>query len=629
MLYGYAGQTLRIDLSSQTIEKEPLKKEWVENYIGGRGFTAKILYDENPPRVDPFDPENRFIIAMGPLSGLFLPASGKTHFCTKSPATGGYGDSNMGGHFGVNMKYAGYDVTIIKGRAQHPSYILIDNDRIEIRPADQYWGKGSTRVEEAMKKELGEDFQVLTIGEAGENRVNFACISHDFGRQAGRIGIGAVLGSKNIKAIAVRGTKSIPVVDPKGLLKKGKETYAACRKKPGFTGWTPEGTAGITNWCNDVGALPTRNFKTSHCDYADDINGKAILKELKITDKGCFSCPIPCGKYGLAKTRLGKAYVEGPEYETLSLLGSNCELSDIHGIAYANYICDELGLDTCSAGVVVGFALECYEKGYISKEEMGMDAKWGDLESIVHILKIIAGRKGIGDVLALGVRDAAKQIGHDSDEFAIHVKGLEWTGYESRNAPGMMLGYMTADVGAHHGRCWVLGSDVANAVGGNKDANVHDLISQGADFTTIPKADHKQVVPLVLKSQHLRPAFDILGTCRLQYMEIGLETEYYEDLYYYATGKRMDFNTDLLKLSEKIWHLNRMFNKREIPDFGRKYDYPPARFTREAIPSGPNKGHRVKMEVIEEMLDTYYAARGWDDNGIPTQETLERHNLTA
>ncbi len=627
MLYGYAGHTLRIDLTKSVVKKEPLNPEWVDDYIGGRGFTAKILYDENPPKVDPFDPKNRFIIAMGPLSGLFLPASGKTHFCTKSPATGGYADSNMGGHFGVNMKYAGFDVTIIKGKAATPSYIFIDNDTIEIRPANDLWGKGSTIVEEELKQRLGDDFQILTIGQAGENRVNFACISHDFGRQAGRTGIGAVLGAKNIKAMAVRGTQSIPVFDPKGLLKKGKETFQACREKPGFTGWTPEGTAGITNWCNDVGALPTRNFKTSNCDYADKINGRAILKELKITDKGCFSCPIPCGKYGLAKTHLGKVYVEGPEYETLSLLGSNCELTDIHAIAHTNWVCDELGLDTCSAGAVVSFALECFEKELITREQMGVDVKWGDLDSIVHILNIIAKREGIGDVLAQGVKKAAEVIGHGSDKFAIHVKGLEWTGYESRNAPGMMLGYMTADVGAHHARCWVLGSDVATAVGGDKDANVHDLISGGADFKTIPKADHKNVVPLVLKSQHLRPAFDILGTCRLQYMEIGLETKYYEELYYCATGKKLDFEKNLLTLSEKIWHLNRMYNAREIPGFGREQDYPPARFTQEAIPSGPNKGHVMSMEIVEEMLDSYYAARGWDENGIPTRETLEKFNL--
>jgi len=623
MIYGYAGTTLRIDLTSKKIIKEPLKQEWVDEYIGGRGLTAKILFDENPPMVDPYDEENIFIIAMGPLNGHFLPASGKTHFCTKSPATGGYGDSNMGGHFGVNMKYAGYDVTILKGKARQPSYILIDDDNIEIRSAEKYWGKYSADVEEEMKKDLGEDFQILTIGPAGENLVKFACISHDFGRQAGRIGIGAVLGSKNVKAIAVRGTKSVPVFDPEGLLKKGKETYAACKAKPGFKAWTPQGTAGITDWCNNIGALPTRNFQTSHCNYAEKINGQSILREIKITDKGCFACPIPCGKYSYAKTRLGNVYVEGPEYETLALLGSNCEISNIHEIAYLNYICDELGLDTCSGGVVVSFALECYEKGLITKEDMGMDVKFGELESIVHILKIIAYKKGIGKVLAEGVRGASEIIGHDSGKFAIHVKGLEWTGYESRNAPGMLLGYMTADIGAHHGRCWVLGNDVA----GSTDAgNTTDLILGEQNTSTMPKAKHEHVVPIVLKSQHTRPIFDILGTCRLQYMEIGLEVDYYEDLYYTVTGKKIKWD-ELLKLSEKIWNLTRMYNYREISDFGRKYDYPPARIYEEPIPDGPNKGHYISIDIIEEMLDEYYRARGWDSNGIPTEETLKKFRL--
>ena len=627
MMYGYAGNILRVNLSSGRITKEALKEELASEYIGGRGFTAKILYDENPPGIEPFHEDNRFIIATGPLNGLFLPASGKTHFCSKSPVTGGYGDSNMGGHFGVAMKYAGYDIAILQGRAKTPSYLFIDDDRIEIRSAQAYWTRGSTEVEAQMKMDLGEDFQILTIGPAGENLVNFACISHDFGRQAGRLGIGAVLGSKNIKAIAVRGTKDIPVFDPKGLLKKGKEAYQACRERPGFLDWTPEGTAGITNWCNDIGVLPTKNFQTSNCDYADKINGKSIVSELKITDKACFSCPIPCGKYGHAKTALGDAYVEGPEYETLALLGSNCELDDIHGIAYANFICDELGLDTCSSGVVVGFALECYEKGMISHEEMGMDVKWGDLASIVHILKQISAREGIGDTLALGVRDASRKIGKGSEEFAIHVKGVEWTAYESRNAPGMMLGYLTSDIGAHHGRCWVLGQDLASAVGSGSGGTVFDMVSGGASFDQIPKASHEGVAPIVIKSQHLRPTFDILGTCRFQYLELGLELENYEQFYYHATGKTLDYENDLIRLSEKIWHLNRMFNKREISDFGRKYDYPPARFYKEKIPTGPNKGHKIHLNVIEQMLDDYYKERGWDENGIPTPETLEKFNL--
>lgn len=623
MMYGYAGNVLRINLSTNKMSKTPLKEELVEEYVGGRGFTAKILYDENPPNVHPFSPENIFIVAMGPLSGHMLPSSGKTHFATKSPATGGYGDSNMGGHFGVTMKYAGYDVMIIDGKAEKHSYILINDDDVKIVDAEKYWGKGSAEVEEAMKKELGEDYQILTIGPAGENLVNFACISHDFGRQAGRIGIGAVLGSKNIKAIAVKGTKGIPVFDPELLLEKGKMMYSDLRKKPGFTGWTPQGTAGITDWCNNVGALPTRNFQKSNCDYTEKINGEAVLKELKITDKGCFSCPTPCGKYGHAKTKIGNAYVEGPEYETLSLLGSNCDISNIHDIAYLNYICDELGLDTCSAGVVLSFAFECYERGLLTKEDVGMDISFGDFESAVYLLRQIAERKGIGNILAEGVRGAAETIGKGSYQYAIHVKGLEWTGYESRNAPGMMLGYMTADIGAHHGRCWVLGNDVAgSAVVGN----VNDLISGEQNTTLLPKARHEHVVPIVLKSQHIRPSFDIIGTCRLQFMEIGLETSYYEEVFYAITGRKFSW-TELEKLSEKLWHLNRMYNVREIEDFGRKYDYPPKRFYTEPIPDGPNKGHFIALEAIEEMLDNYYDGRGWDRNGIPTSETLEKFGL--
>ncbi|WZL72698.1 aldehyde ferredoxin oxidoreductase family protein [Clostridiaceae bacterium 35-E11] len=618
MLYGYAGTILRINLSNTEIRKDPLDEKLVDEYIGGRGFVSKILFDELPPNTDSFGEENLFIIAMGPLSGCFMPASGKTHFGTKSPATGGYGDSNMGGHFGVTMKYAGYDMMIINGKAEEPSYIYIEDDKVEIRPAHQYWGKGSFAVEKKMKEEFGEEFQILTIGPAGENLVKFACISHDFGRQAGRIGIGAVLGSKNIKAIVVKGTGGVPIFDPEGLLEKGKETYNACRQKPGFKGWTPQGTAGITDWCNDVGAMPTRNFQTSYFEHASEINGKAILDHLKITDKGCFACPIPCGKYGYAKTKAGSTYVEGPEYETIAMLGSNCELKDIEEIAYTNYICDELGVDTCSTGVVVSWALECYEKGIFTKDDFGRELAFGDLDSIVYLLSIISNRQGVGDLLAEGVKGAAERIGQGTENFAIHVKGLEWTGYESRNAPGMMLGYMTADIGAHHGRCWVLGNDVA---GSAEAGSVHDLISGGAQASKLPKAKVEGVVPIVLNSQHTRPAFDILGTCRLQYMEIGLEVDYYEQLYYVITGKKFKWE-ELIQLSEKIWNLNRCFNAREIEDFGRKYDYPPARFYEEPVPNGPNKGHLITLEEIEHMLDQFYEARGWDKNGIPTEKKL-------
>jgi aldehyde:ferredoxin oxidoreductase len=540
MMYGYAGTILRIDLSKATVRTEPLSESLVENFIGGRGFVAKMLYDEIPAGIGPYDPENMLIIATGPLTGHFLPASGKTHFGTKSPATGGYADSNMGGHFGPQMKYAGYDVVVITGKAQGPSYVLINDDTVEIRPAAEYWGHGSITAEKNLKRHLGDEYQIITIGPAGENRVRYACISHDFGRQAGRTGVGAVLGSKNLKAIAVKGTGSISVADLKAAYAKGKEAYQKVKAKPGFEGWTPEGTAGITNWTNEVGVFPTRNFQTSFAGHYKNINGKAILDRLKITDKGCFGCPTPCGKYGHTRTSLGSAYVEGPEYETIALFGGNCVLKTIEEVAYANYLCDELGIDTISAGVVIGWAIECFQKAILTKDEIGKELDFSDLDTVVYLLNKIAVREGIGDLLAEGVKVAADKKGNGSERFAIHVKGLEWSGYECRNAPSMMLAYMTADVGAHHNRAWVLGHDVAGAW-----TSVHDLIASGTETETQPKAVvSDRSAEYVIASQHTRSLFDALGNCRLQMMELGFEEEHYAELYSLITGVFPDHRQD-------------------------------------------------------------------------------------
>ncbi len=615
MLYGYAGSILRIDLSTQTVEKEPLSEEFADKYIGGRGFVARLLYDEIPPGLDPFSEENLVVIASGPLSGYYLPSSGKTHFGTKSPATYGYSDGNLGGHFGPVLKYAGYDVMIISGKASEPSYLYIEDDHVEIRSAAKYWGKGSLTVEEEMKKDLGEEFEICTVGPAAENRVRFACISHDFGRQSGRTGIGTVVGDKMLKAIAVKGTGSLAAYDIEGLYQAGKQAYADIYEKPGFTGWTPEGTAGVTNFINQVGAFPTRNFQTSYAEHHQNINGQAILQKIKITDKGCFCCPIPCGKYGYAQTKQGSAYVEGPEYEAIAMLGGNCELQSIEDVAYANYVCDELGVDTLSSGAVAAFAVECYEKGIISQDEIGKDLKFADLDSVLHLLNIIAYRQGVGDILAEGVKIASEKLGKGSEQLAVHVKGLEWTGYECHNAPGMMLAYLTADIGAHHNRAWVLNQDVTGT-----DANVHDLISQGGSGEKMPKSPASGKAKAVIDSQHLRPMFDVLGTCRLPMMELGFEVEHYEQMYSLITGKNKSWK-ELLAVSEMIWHLTRSFFVREIQDFGRHMDAAPPRL-KEPIQTGPNEGHYITDEEVNMLLDEYYQARGWDSNGIPKPETL-------
>jgi aldehyde:ferredoxin oxidoreductase len=622
-MYGYAGTILRVDLSTATARKEPLPDSLVKNFIGGRGFVAKMLYDEIAPGIEPFDSRNMLIVATGPLTGHFLPASGKTHFGTKSPATGGYADSNMGGHFGPQMKYAGYDVLVITGKAKRPSYLFINDDAVEIRPAVVYWGQGSITAEKNFKDHLGDDYQILTIGPAGENRVRYACISHDFGRQAGRTGVGAVMGSKNLKAIAVKGTGSIPVADLKEAYAKGKEAYQKVKAKPGFEGWTPEGTAGITNWTNEVGVFPTRNFQTSYAEHYKDINGKAILERLKITDKGCFGCPTPCGKYGYTKTSLGSAYVEGPEYETIALFGGNCVLKTIEEVAYANYLCDELGIDTISAGVVIAWAIECFQKGFLTLDDIGKEIDFSDLNTVNYLLYKIAAREGIGDLLAEGVKIAAEKTGNGSERFAIHVKGLEWSGYECRNAPSMMLAYMTADVGAHHNRAWVLGHDVAGAW-----TSVHDLIASGGGDEAQPKAVvSDRSAEYVIASQHTRSLFDALGNCRLQMMELGFEEEQYAELYSIITGRTRSWQ-ELLNISERIWHLTRAFSVREIKNFGRYLDLPPARLYEDPITTGPNQGHVLSREDIENLLTWYYAARGWDQNGIPTRETLMRVGLS-
>ncbi len=622
MLFGYAGNILEVDLNTGETTRTPLPEELATDYIGGRGFVARLLWDSVGLGTDPFDPENLLIIATGPLSGHLVPASGKTHFGTKSPATGGYADSNMGGHFGPALKYAGYDILILKGRAPEPSYLFIEDENVELRSAETHWGQGAITVEDDLKKELGDPFQIITIGPAGENLVRFACISHDFGRQAGRTGVGAVMGSKNLKAVAVKGTGGLPVFDVDGLFEKSKEAYKKVRAKPGFAGWTPEGTAGITNWVNEVGAFPTRNFQTSFFPGYKNINGQAVLERLKITDKGCFCCPTPCGKYGKAVTQLGTVHVEGPEYESIALLGGACVLGSIEEVAYANYVCDQLGLDTISAGAVAAWAMECFEKGILSEEQVGRKIGFEDLESLVYLLEKTASREGIGDLLAEGVMRASAQVGKGSESFAIHVKGLEWSGYESRNAPGMMLSYMTADVGAHHNRAWALGHDVAGSA-----ASVHDLISAGGRGDRLDKASVSGKAEKVIELQHIRPLFDCLGICRLQYMELGFEVENYEALFYLVTGRRMSWD-ELLKISERIWHLTRAFSVREVASFGRSADYPPPRFFTEPVPDGPNQGHCLTREELDILLDEYYAARGWDGNGIPTGETLRQMGLS-
>ncbi len=594
---GYGGKILRVNLSKKTSTAEILTPEFAKTWIGGRGFAAKILYDEVKKGTDPLSKDNKVIIAAGPLVGVFLPAGAKTTFASKSPATGGYGDSNMGGHFAPEMKYAGWDVIIIEGAASKPKILVIEDDTVEIRDAQKYWSQGSIDAEEMLKKDLGEDFQIAVIGPGGENMVRFACVSHDFGRQAGRTGIGAVLGSKFLKAIAIKGTKAIPLADRKQVLKLGKEMFRKCFESASLKIWQKYGTPGVVNWANDIGAIPTRNFQEEHSRDHKKLSGEVMRQTIVINDKACFGCPMACGKYSHTKKNTDYKHdvrVEGPEYETIALCGANCGFSDICDVAYANWLCDQLGIDTISAGNIVAFVMECFEKKILTKKEVGKDIKFGDMDSFEWLVKKIASQTGIGKILAQGSREAAKAFGKGAEKFAMQIKGLEISGYSFRNALAMALAYCTCDLGGHHNRAWAI---------------THDL--------EVGRKTLKGKPEKVIFLQHARPMFDMLGVCRLQWVELGLELKHYPKILKAVTGFNYS-EEDLLKISEKIWNLTRMFWVREIKDFGKSYDKPPERFYEKGILNKNNYGR---------LINRYYRLRSWTKNGIPTKKKLKELGL--
>lgn len=606
MIYGYNQILLRVNLTSGKISREHIPDDIVKEYIGGRGFVAKYMFDELHEKADPLGDENKVFIAVGPLSASFLPSSGKIEFGSKSPLTGGYGDSNMGGHLSAEMKSAGYDMIIIEGKSDTPKYLYIENDEVELRDASAYWGMGSLDTEEVMKKDLGEDFQIATIGPAAEKLIKFSCVTHDFGRQAGRTGIGTVLGSKKLKAIVIRGNKDIKVADPDALLKKGKEMYDTIFSLPGYKEWAPYGTPDITKWVNNSGVLPTKNFKYSYFEKANQLTGHDIRNKILVKDKGCFGCPIPCGKYSKVEKNNSTYYVEGPEYETIALCGSNLLLENIEDVAYINYLLDNYGMDTMSAGGVIAFALECIEKGIIKPEQIEYkDLRFGDMDSIEYLIHKIANREGIGNILAEGTKRASEIIGQDSQKFAIQVKGQECSGYDPRTAIGTILAYMTCDVGAHHNRAWAITYDV-----------------QVGRFNQEGKAEK------VIWMQHVRPMFDTFTVCRFPWIELGFSIEDYPNILNIITGQNYTWE-DLIRMSERVWNITRAFWVRENKDFGRKYDIPPARFYEEPTLGGVVEGMHVSRQDLDKLLDQYYKLRGWDENGIPTREKLEQLNLKS
>jgi aldehyde:ferredoxin oxidoreductase len=536
---------------------------------------------------------------------MMIPGGGKCDWTTKAPLTGGYASASMGGHFTAEMRYAGLDSIILEGASPRPVYLFIDDDKVELRDAADLWGKATFEVEKQFKEKLGEEFQVAVIGIGGENLVPYACINHDYGRQAGRGGVGAVMGSKKVKAIVLHGTKSIPVADMDAYRKAGMALYKACKDAEGLKDWTRYGTTIVVSWCDEVGALPTRNFSAGSFEDGKNLYGPVMREKIVITDKGCFGCPSPCGKY--SRNKKYNSYVEGPEYETIGLMGANLGIDDIEAVAQANLLCDNLGIDTISAGNAIGWAMECYEKGILTKKDTdGLDLKFGNVEATFVLIEKIARREGLGALLAEGVKKAAMKVGKGSEKFAIQVKGMEQSAYATHNATAMLLAYMTCDVGAHHNRSWAITYDLQ--VGREK---------------VVPEK-----VARVIWLQNFRPMFDVLGGCRLQWVELGIDRDLYVPALEAITGIHRSWE-DLDKVGERIWNLTRLYWMRENEGFGREWDLPSPRFYEEPPKSGATKGQITTFEDVNILLDMYYEQRGWTSDGQPKPETIESLGLKS
>jgi len=623
---GYAGKYLRIDLSTKKILKVPLSPSFARDYIGGTGFCAYILWNEVNQKTDPLSPDNRIIFAIGPLTGAFFHSSGRFMIATKSPLTGIWGESHAGGFFGPELKYAGYDMIVIQGASKKPVYLLVDDDRVELLDASYLWGKDTRETTILIREEQKDPtIKVACIGRAGENLVKFASVISDFHRAAGRTGMGAVMGSKKLKAIAVKGTKGVDVYDPKAYMEVASEAFSMCTKgKWGEAAEASLGTFGTPNLLpaiNAIGRQPTKNHWTGVCDFVEEIGPNKLRNEYRIARWSCFGCMINCKFVSkIDKGPFKGTLTGGPEYETLTSFGTNLLNKDLESIIYANHLCNLYGLDTISTGKVISFAMECYEKGIISKEDVdGLDLSWGKVETIIELVHKIAKREGFGNILAEGVKKASEIIGKGSEKYAIHVKGLEASAQDGRAHKSIGLTYAISVRGADHLRslCTVdeLGyRDIAiERFGADKVDEVTNLLSE------------KYKGYIVKDQEDFFAIVDSLLICKYGTMWPPIfYFDFLAKLIPPLTGMKEYSDVKKLRLTaERICNLRRAFNTRE--GITRKDENLHPRFTQEPMPEGPAKGQVVHLDV---MLDEYYELRGWDKKtGLPYRKTLERVGL--
>ena len=613
MAYGWTGTVLRINLTDRTITKEPLNEDWAKEYVGGRGLGAKYLSEEMDPTVDALDPENKMLFVTGPLTGTNASCGSRYMVVTKGPLTNAITTSNSGGYWGPELKFAGYDMLILEGKASSPCYLWIYNDTVEIRDADHLWGKTVWETEEELRSELGvPDSIIASIGPAGENLVRFACIMNDLHRAAGRSGVGAVMGSKNLKAIAVRGTGGVKLADPMAFMKGMWDMREKLRESPVTAEGLPMyGTEVLVNVINEHGALPTNNHQSSVFEQAENISGETLTETRLVANKACFSCAIACGRVSVLPGEAASKYEvstsprnwkiagEGPEYEAAWAMGSECGIGDLDALIKANWLCNDLGMDSISFGATVAAGMELYEKKAVSLEQTEIPLAFGSAEALLIMAERIAYRTGFGTELAEGSKRMTAKFGRP--EFFMGVRGQEFAAYEARAIQGMGLGYATSNRGACHLKAYTVAAEILG------------LPRQMDPNETEGKAELAKIF------QDATSTVDATGLCQFLTFGVGLE----EMLPQLAAATGVDYTLEeLMTIGERIWNLERRWNERS--GMTGAEDTLPKRILEEPLPSGPAKG---KVNRLGEMLPEYYELRGWDKDGKITPEKLKELGL--
>lgn len=610
-MQGWCGRMLRVNLTTGEIIEEKLDAKIAKDYIGGRGFGIYYLNKELEPLCDPLSPENIIVIATGPLTGTGAPTGARYMVMTKSPLTHAITCSNSGGYFPTELKKAGYDGIIVTGKADKPVYLWINQGQVELKDAAHLWGKTTHETTDLLITETHAKAKVACIGPAGENLVLFAAIMNDKDRAAGRSGVGAVMGSKNLKAIVVRGKEKIGLANPdkfktfnRDILKKFKDSI-----KEAPLGLTVNGTAGVVLTTNLLGVLPTKNWQQGTFDKWENIQGETLTEKYLVSNKACYACPIACGRKTKVEQPGFQGEGEGPEYETVYAMGSNCMIDNLAAITKANYLCNELGLDTITMGATVACAMELYEKGYLSEKEVGQTLNWGDGEALVELTRQTAFRKGFGDRLAQGSFRLADSVGHP--ELAMVSKKQEFPGYDPRGAQAMGLAYATSPIGGSHMR---------------GDPAYFELFGIPQPMDPL---EWKGKAKPTKSFQDLSAIIDAAGLCIFfavrNLADKSLEVKPTGILEYLNAATGADYSLEeLMAAGERIINAERQFLVKA--GFSRKDDTLPGRLTNDPTPTGPAKG---SVCHLEEMLDEYYQIQGWSSDGIPSEEKLIELNLAG